>query len=107
MGEQVGTGDMAMNFGQINQNGKSRRPGTLGIKHQKALIPIQPDSEFNGKPCFNIDCPDEYNSFARGIKSFHRWSQHTKSENIRHWANQNKGKSFYITHNGSYTKVQR
>ncbi len=68
---------------------------------------IKPDTEFNKKPCFKIDCNDEYNSFAQGVKSFHRWSQHTKSENIRQWANQNKGKSFYVTHNGSYTKVKR
>jgi len=82
--DQVGTGDMAPAFKMI-----------------------KPDSEFNGHACFKIDCPDEYNSFAQGIKSFHRWSQHTKSENIRQWANQNKGKSFYVTHNDSYTKVKR
>ena len=68
---------------------------------------IKPDTEFNGKPCFNLDCPDEYNSFSKGIKSFHRWNKHTKSENIRQWSKQNKGKSFYVSHNGSYTKVRR
>ena len=107
MGDQVGTGDMAAGFDVINQNGRKNKNKVLGFSKDKNMMPIEPDSEFNKLPCFGIECSDEYNSFAKGVKSFHRWSQHTKSEKIRQWANQNKGKSFYVTNNGSYTKVKR
>lgn len=62
---------------------------------------------FRNKPCFEIDSSDEYNSFCKGVKTFHRWNKHTKSESIRQWANENKGKEFYVTHNNSYTLIKR
>jgi len=68
---------------------------------------IKPDSEFNGHPCFNIDCPHEYTSFNKGVKGFLRWSQHTKSEKVRQWANTNPNKNFYVTHNDNYTMINR
>lgn len=82
--DQVGTGDMA--------------PGSSKII---------PGKKFRGKACFDLEEEGEYNSFCRGIKSFHRWNRHTKSESIRQWSNENKGKDFYVTHNGSYTLVKR
>lgn len=91
MSDAVGTGDIAQGEGTALTSTKR----------------VKPDTEFNGKPCFNIDCQDEYNSFSKGVKTFHRWNKHTKSENIRQWSKQNRGKSFYVSHNGSYTKVKR
>jgi hypothetical protein len=82
--DQVGTGDMAPAFNKI-----------------------APKKKFRGKPCFDLEEEGEYNSFCTGVKTFHRWKKHTKSEEIRRWARENKGKDFYITHNGSYTLVSR
>lgn len=79
------TGDMAAGFGNI----------------------MQPQSRFNNLPAFKIEKAAEYHSFSKGIKSFHRWSQHTTSEGIRQWAKANKGKDFYVTHNESYTLIKR
>lgn len=67
---------------------------------------IQPE-QFRGYPCFKLDSQDEYNSFCKGVKSFRRWARHTKSEEVRQWANKNPYKDFYITHNGSYTFIKR
>ena len=73
-------------------------------------VAIQPSvigKQHRGLPCFDIDCQSEFNSFFRGIKSFRRWKAHTKSEEIRGWANTNPNKDFYIHNNGTFIKVQR
>jgi hypothetical protein len=59
---------------------------------------LQPEMSFRDLPCFTVKSGGEFHSFAKGIKNFHLWRQHTKSEQIRQWANQNPGKSFYVKH---------
>lgn len=60
-----------------------------------------------GLPCFDVDSSDELHSFHKGIKKFHLWKKHTKSEEIRKWAKNNPGKSFVVHHNGNYIKIHR
>lgn len=88
----VGTGDMAQGDSKLKQRPAAR---------------IEPTKSFKGVPCFNIEKSDEYHSFCKGIKTFKQWGQHTKSQDIRGWANQNKGKSFYVSHNENYTYIDR
>lgn len=83
--DMVGTGDMAPAFNAGAGTSKS----------------------FKGMPCFELGSANEYNSFCKGIKTFKRWSQHTKSEGVRQWANANKGKSFYVSYNENYTYIDR
>lgn len=68
---------------------------------------LEPDEYIKGFPCFNIEKQEEYHSFCMGKKVYHRWSKHTKEEHIRQWANANPGKSFYVSHLGSYTFINR
>lgn len=68
---------------------------------------IGADSHHRSIECFDIEDQSEFHSFCKGIKSFHRWRKHTKSEKIRKWANQNRGKDFYIHHNGAFMKIRR
>lgn len=70
-------------------------------------IRIEPDMTFKGKPCFKIDNEAEYLSFSKGKKVFHRWMKHTTNENLIKWARENKGKSFYVTHNNNFTYINR
>jgi hypothetical protein len=60
-----------------------------------------------GLKTFDIDTADEFHSFAKGQKKFREWKKHTKSQEIRQWANKNYGKSFMVHHNGNYIKVNR
>lgn len=60
-----------------------------------------------GLPVFDIDTADEFHSFAKGQKKFREWKKHTKSQEIRQWANKNYGKSFMVHHNGNYMTVNR
>ena len=92
--DQVGTGDMAGSFSNMSS--------ATGPKKK-----IKPKKQFREKACFEMDDSDEYNSFCQGKKKHHRWGKHTKSAEIRQWANENQGKEFYVTHNNSYTLVKR
>lgn len=85
---------------------KNSQPGfTKAQKMYKG--DVEPNEWVQGHPCFHVDTVDEYNSFCRGIKKFHLWRQHTKSEEIRQWANANPGRDFYVSFGGAYTKVNR
>ena len=96
--DQVGTGDMAGMFSNMSAaTGPKRR-----LKKR-----IKPKKHFREKACFEMDNSDEYNSFCQGEKKHHRWGKHTKSSEIRQWANENRGKEFYVTHNNSYTLIKR
>lgn len=68
---------------------------------------IKPDMEVRGTPCFNVDDSGEFHSFAKGVKRFHLWKQHTKSETIRQWAKQNPKSDFYLHHQGHHTLIRR
>lgn len=68
---------------------------------------IKPDGFVRGTPTFDIDDSGEFHSFAKGIKRFHLWKQHTKSETVRNWARQNPGKEFYVRHQGHHTLIRR
>lgn len=92
----VGTGDAA---GQFSKSQAKKK----GVKRPV----VAKQKNFKGMPVFEVDSSDEYHSFSRGVKTFKRWKQHTKSESIRQWANENKGKSFYISHNENYTYIDR
>lgn len=81
--------------------------GVGDVAMQPARVMTKPDSECRGMPCFDIDDSHEFHSFSKGIKTFHRWKQHTKSENIRQWARQNGGKDFYVHNGGNYMLVKR
>jgi len=59
---------------------------------------IMPEMSFRDLPAFTVKSPGEFHSFAKGIKSFHLWRQHTKAEQIRQWANQNPKSPFYVKH---------
>jgi hypothetical protein len=86
-----------------NAWGKTSKDG----KNPKMVPGVEPNEWIQGNPCFNVDTQAEYNSFCKGVKRFHLWRQHTKSEDIRQWANANPGRDFYISHAGSYTKINR
>lgn len=68
---------------------------------------IQPEMSFRDLPCFKLHSEAELSSFAQGIKKFRTWRQHTQSENVRKWANENRGKDFYVTHGERYMRINR
>jgi len=74
-------------------------------------IAVQPgvigQDTHKGMPVFTVDSSEEFHSFAKGIKTFHRWLKHTKSEEIRQWANSNPGKDFVVKHSEYFITVKR
>lgn len=69
-------------------------------------IRVVPDCFHRNLPCFTMET-DEFHSFSKGVKSFRLWNQHTKSEDVRMWARQNRGKDFYVQNGENYMKVSR
>jgi hypothetical protein len=94
---------MAQNTDAWGKANRHNKPSKVG----KMVPGVKPDEWILGSPCFHVDSQSEYNTFCKGVKRFHLWKQHTKSEDIRQWANANPGRDFYISNGGSYTKINR
>ena len=71
------------------------------------MVNTKMSKDHNGCPCFDIENELEFHSFSSGMKKFHLWRQHTKSEEIRQYSKENPNKDFYIHHGGNYMLVKR
>lgn len=105
--EDTCTGDMAQATPKVGSTVEKRK--FKKKKKSKIMEDIESGEQktFRGDPVFDLDSSDEFHSFAKGTKNFRQWRKHTRSEDIRQFANKNYAKDFYVTHQGAYIKVHR